>query len=353
MGTEPALIEPLAQHRLDEAALFARLAADLPGFSGPATLKQFQGGQSNPTYLITTSERKFVLRKKPPGKLLPSAHQVEREFQVMRALAGSGVPVPSARLLCEDERVIGTSFYVMDFVDGRVLADTSLADEPKGDRKPIYLELARTLADLHRVDPTAVGLENFGKPQNFVGRQIERWTRQYEAARTRDIPEMDALIAWLPRNAPATEETTIVHGDFRLGNMIYARGGADILAVLDWELATLGHPLSDLAYAALPWHLPAGGVYPGLRGLDFEAEALPTEAEFLKAYAEAVGRPDIPDWRFFLALSLFRLVGITQGVYARALAGNAADRSAERMGKVAVAAAELGWEIASGRRPVG
>jgi aminoglycoside phosphotransferase (APT) family kinase protein len=255
------------------------------------------------------------------------------------------------RFLCEDDSIIGSAFYVMDHVDGRVLADTSLKDEPREARTPIYEELARTLAALHRVDPHAVGLGDFGKPENYVGRQIDRWTRQYLAAKTEEIPAMDALMAWLPEHAPKADETTIVHGDFRLGNMIYAKDSADILAILDWELSTLGHPLSDLAYAALPYHLPPGGPMPGLRDTDCAAEGLPSERQFLETYAKAVGRPDIPHWTFFLALSLFRLVGITQGVYARALAGNAADRSASRMGEVAKGAAMIGWEIASGARP--
>jgi len=347
MSAEPVLIEPLPQHRLDERALFDRMAAELDDFSQPASLRQFQGGQSNPTYLIETPERRFVLRKKPPGKLLPSAHMVEREFRVMQALEGTAAPVPRVRFLCEDEAVIGAAFYIMDHVDGRVLSDTALKDEPREDRTPIYRNLAQTLAALHRVDPAAVGLSDFGKPDNYVGRQIERWSRQYLAAKTEDIPAMDALMAWLPAHAPTTEEVSIVHGDFRLGNMIYAKGGTDILAILDWELSTLGHPLSDLAYAALPWRLPPGGSMPGLFGLDCAAEGLPTEQEFLETYAKAVGRSEIPDWTFFLALSLFRLAGIAQGVYARALGGNAADRGAGRMGEVAKGAAQLGWHIAN------
>ncbi len=349
MSTAPVLIAPLPQHALDEPRLFAYLADHLDGFSQPAELKQFQGGQSNPTYLISTPTRRFVLRKKPPGKLLPSAHQVEREYRVMKALEASDVPVPRAQLLCEDETICGSAFYVMDFAEGRVLSDTRLADEPAETRKPIYTDLAQTLAALHRVDPRAVGLEDFGKPENYVGRQIDRWSRQYHAAKTEEIPAMDALTAWLPAHAPARDETTIVHGDFRLGNMIYAGDRSNIIAVLDWELATLGHPLSDLAYAALPFHTPQGGPMPGLMGVDLAAEGLPSEAEFLGAYAKAVGRDEIPDWTFFLALSLFRLAGIAQGVYARSLAGNAADRSASRLGEVAKGAAMLGWSIANSK----
>jgi aminoglycoside phosphotransferase (APT) family kinase protein len=254
--------------------------------------------------------------------------------------------------LCEDPAVLGTAFYVMDYVDGRVLSDTSLAGLPVAERRPTYAALATTLAALHGVDWRGAGLADFGRPENYVGRQIERWTRQYAAAKTDDIPAMDALAAWLPEHAPATDETTVVHGDFRLGNMIYAPDRPEIIAVLDWELATLGHPLADLAYAALPYHLPAGGPLPGLRNLDCAAQGLPAEREFLETYARAAGRAEIPDWRFFLALSLFRLAGITQGVYARALQGNAADRGATAMAAVARGTAEIGWEIASGARRV-
>lgn len=349
MARDPVLITPLSQHSLDETKLFAQLAAELPEFEQPAQVRQFQGGQSNPTYLIETAQRSFVLRKKPPGQLLPSAHMIEREFRVMAALEGR-LPVPQVRFLCEDPQVIGSAFYVMDHVDGRVMFDTTLAEEPAGERRSIYRSLATTLAQLHSIDPREVGLGDFGRPDNYVGRQIDRWTRQYQAARTDEIAAMDRLMAWLPEYAPKADETAIVHGDFRLGNMIYAEKGSEILAVLDWELSTLGHPLSDLAYAALPWSLPLGGPMPGLFGADLDAMALPSEDEFLGVYAKAVGRTEIPDWPFFLALSLFRLAGITQGVYARSLAGNAADSSASRMHRVARGAAELGWAIASGAR---
>jgi aminoglycoside phosphotransferase (APT) family kinase protein len=346
MSTAPVLIDPLPQHRLDEPRLFGWLSGRLEGFGTPARLRQFQGGQSNPTYLIEAGDRRWVLRKKPPGKLLPSAHQVEREFRIQAALKDTAVPLAAMRLICEDEAVAGAVFYVMDYVEGRVFADTTLRDADPAERREIYLDLARTLAELHRVDVRAAGLEDFGKPDNYVGRQIDRWTRQYLAAKTDEIPAMDALMAWLPSHAPAGDETAIVHGDFRLGNMIYAADGPQILAVLDWELATLGHPLADLAYAALPFHLAQGGPLPGLVGLDLAAEGLPSEAEFLETYRLASGRDGIDHFPFFLALSLFRLAGICQGVYARALQGNAADRSALRMAEVARGAAELGWTIA-------
>jgi aminoglycoside phosphotransferase (APT) family kinase protein len=344
------LIDPLPQHRLDEQRLWSWLDGRLEGFAGNPRLQQFQGGQSNPTYLISTPERRWVLRKKPPGALLPSAHQIDREFRVLQALERSAVPAPTARLYCDDESVVGAPFYVMDHVEGRIFADTTLSSLARDERAPIYRSLAETLAALHRIDPAAVGLGDFGRAQNYAGRQVDRWTRQYLAAKTDELPAMDALIAWLPEHAPARDETAIVHGDFRLGNLIYAPDGPHVAAVLDWELATLGHPLADLAYAALPYHLPPGGPLPGLRALNLAEHGLPSEAEFLQTYARAAGRDDIPDWRFFLALSFFRLAGITQGVYARALAGNAADRGAMAMGETAKAAAAIGWEIASGAR---
>jgi aminoglycoside phosphotransferase (APT) family kinase protein len=288
MSEAPVLIEPLPQHRIDEAALFKRLTAELPDFHGPASLRQFQGGQSNPTYLIETPTKRFVLRKKPPGVLLPSAHQIEREFRILTALKDTPVPVPPARLLCEDAEVIGTPFYVMDHVDGRVLTDTTLADEPREARAPTYQALAQNLAALHAVDFRAVGLGDFGRPE--------------------------------------------------------------VIAVLDWELATLGHPLSDLAYAAIPFHLPPDAALPGLEGVDLAAAGLPSEADFLEAYRVAAGRPDLPHWPFFLALSLFRLTGIAQGVYARALAGNAADGRALGFGNMAKCTAEAGWRIAQNAR---
>jgi aminoglycoside phosphotransferase (APT) family kinase protein len=351
-ASQPVLIEPLPPHRLDEAALFACLRERLDGFGEPARVRQFQGGQSNPTYLIETPDRRFVLRKKPPGPLLPSAHQVEREHRVLSALAGSGVPAPRTRLLIEDPSVIGTAFYVMDFVGGRVLTDTTLSGLRRDERRPTYEALATTLAALHRIDWRARGLSDFGKADRYCRRQVDRWTKQYQAARIDDIPAMESLTAWLNEHPEPEDEGAVVHGDFRLGNVIWAEDRPEIVAVLDWELATLGHPLADLAYLALPYHLPAVGPMPGIGHLDLAAENLPPEAEFLETYRRAVGRADVPHWPYFLALSLFRLAGICQGVYARALAGNAADRSAHAMAAVARGAADLGWAIASGARPV-
>ncbi|WP_240002475.1 phosphotransferase [Oleisolibacter albus] len=348
--TGAILIDVLPQHRFDEAALWSHLTAALPDFRTPATLQQFQGGQSNPTFLITAADgRKLVLRKKPPGTLLPSAHMVEREYRVMRALAGTAAPVPSVRLLCEDASVIGTPFYVMDHVDGRVLTDVALAGMAPAERAAIYDAMNATLAALHGVDWQAAGLGDFGKPDQYVARQVERWSKQYAAARTDEIPAMDRLMAWLPRHVPAGDETTIAHGDFRLGNLMLHPTEPRVVAILDWELATLGHPLSDLAYNCMAYHLPAGiKEFPGLKGLDLPALGIPSEADYVAAYCRRTGRDGIPDWPFFLAFSFFRIASICQGVYARALAGNAADRKARMYGEVARATAEGGGSCVRG-----
>ncbi|HYC05546.1 MAG TPA: phosphotransferase [Azospirillaceae bacterium] len=344
-----ALIEVLPQHRFDEAALWSYLEAHLEGFQGPATIRQFQGGQSNPTFLVEAGDRKYVLRKKPPGKLLPSAHMVEREYQAMRALAGGRAPVPTARLLCEDAAVIGTPFYVMDYLEGRVLTDTSLPDMEPAQRAAIYDTMNATLADLHRVDWKAVGLEGFGKPEQYVARQVERWGKQYVAAKTGDIPAMDALLDWLPRHIPAGDETTIAHGDYRLGNLMLHPAEPKVIAILDWELATLGHPLGDLAYNCMSYRIPHQMKdFGGLAGLDLKALGIPTEEEYVAAYCRRTGRQGIPDWNFFLAFAFFRIASICQGVYARALQGNASDRRAHAYGEVAKATAEVGWGIARG-----
>lgn len=344
------LVAVLPQHRFDEAGLGAYLAQHLDDISLPLTVQQFQGGQSNPTFLLTdTAGRALVLRKKPPGKLLPSAHMIEREFRIMRALTGSGVPVPHARLLCEDAAIIGTPFYVMDYIAGRVVSDVTLADQTPEDRHATYDAMNATLATLHGADWQAAGLGDFGKPENYIARQVDRWSKQFQAARGEsDIPAMDRLMAWLPTHVPAGDETTIAHGDYRLGNLMLHPTAPRVVAVLDWELATLGHPLSDLAYNCMAYHLPAGiRQFPGLNGLDLAALGIPTEAEYLAAYCRRTGRAGIPDWPFFMAFAFFRVASICQGVYARALAGNAADAKARAYGEVARVAAETGWGFVS------
>ena len=335
------------QHRFDEAALAAWLAERLDGFGGKLAVRQFQGGQSNPTFELATPARRCVLRKKPPGKLLPSAHQVEREYRVLSALAGSAVPVPRPLLLCEDAAVIGTEFYVMEFVDGRIFADPALPGLAPEERRAVYDGMIAVLAELHGFDWRAGGLEGFGRPQGYVARQIERWSQQYKLAETEPIAEMDRLIAWLRERRPEEGAATIAHGDYRLGNLILHPSEPRILAVLDWEIATIGDPLADLGYAAIAYRRGREGVrLDGLLGLDLAALGIPDEAAFVAAYCALTGRAGIPDWPFYLAFSLFRLAAIAQGVYARSLQGNAADRSAGQFGIIARGTAEAGWSVA-------
>lgn len=342
--SDVSLIEVLPQHRFDEAPLWQYLQQHLDDFSMPAQLRQFQGGQSNPTYLIQTPAKKFVLRKKPPGKLLPSAHLIEREYRILRALPGTDVPVPPARLLCEDPGIIGTPFYVMDHVDGRVITNVTLPNLSPQERRAIYTDYARIGAKLHAVDYKACGLGDFGKPEGYVARQLDRWTKQYLASKTEENADMNELISWLAAHVPVNDETAIVHGDYRIGNTILHATEPRIIAVLDWELATLGHPLSDLAYACMYYRLPPGdeGSSGGLAGLDIAALGIPDEQQFVEMYRQFSGRDHIADWPFFLSFAYFRMAAITQGVYARALQGNAADRRAIRYGEYAKGFAAAG-----------
>lgn len=338
---------PSPLHRFDCEALFRYLEARLPEFGRPAELRQFTGGQSNPTFLITTPKHRFVLRKKPPGVLLASAHMIEREYRVIHALRDTVVPVPAARLLCEDPSVIGTAFYVMDFVEGRLFTDPQLRSTPRAQRRALYEAMIGTLADLHRVDYATVGLGDFGKPGQYIARQLHRWSNQYRSTRTEVIESMERLMAWLPEHIPAEDSTAIAHGDFRLGNLLYDPQASRVRAVLDWELATLGHPLSDLAYCCMVYRLPPGTPhFDGLAGLDPDSVGLPSEDELLELYCGRTGRTDIPQWSFYLAFALFRIAAIAQGVYRRGLQGNAADSAAATFGDVARETACCGWEIA-------
>jgi aminoglycoside phosphotransferase (APT) family kinase protein len=333
-------------HRFDVGALDRYLRANVSGFAGPIEVAQFKGGQSNPTFMIRTPGRRYVLRRKPPGHLLPSAHAVDREYRVISALARSDVPVPRAYCLCTDDSVIGTMFYVMEHVDGRVLWDPLLPGMQPGERRAIFDEMNRVIAALHRIDYTAVGLESFGKPGNYFGRQIDRWTRQYKASETDTIDAMDRLIEWLPANIPQGDQTAIVHGDYRLDNMIFHPAEPRVLAVLDWELSTLGHPMADFAYHMMTWRL-APHEFRGLRGSDFAALGIPDEQEYLALYLHRVGATAAPDpeaWNFYMAYNMFRMAGILQGVKARALAGNAASAQALEAGSRARPMAELGWQ---------
>ena len=350
MSVTPVLIEPLPQHRFDEAKLDRYLVERVEGYRrGSLVIRQFQGGQSNPTFLIETPTTTYVLRKKPPGKLLASAHMVEREYKVQKALAGSAVPVAPMLLLCEDASVVGTPFYLMGYVAGRVIPTADLPELTPAERQGVYRSLVETLAALHQVDWRAAGLGDFGRPDNYAARQIDRWTKQYSASKTDDIKEMEQLSAWLVAHLPAKAAASIVHGDFRVGNTILHPREPRLAAVLDWELATIGDPLADLAYLCMAYDMPPGGpgVSGGLRGADLPSLGVPSEQEVLSAYARATSRPDIPHWDFYKALAFFRIAAIVQGVYARGLAGNAADASAVRQGERVRMMAGIGWEIAA------
>lgn len=343
------LVDVLPAHRLDEARLAGYLAERIPGF-GAMRLRQFQGGQSNPTYLIESDAGKMVLRKKPPGVLLPSAHQVEREYRIIAALHGSDVPVPEPLVLCEDASVIGTAFFVMAHVEGRVFEKPALPEVPVAERRAIFLSAAETLAKLHAVDWQAAGLGDFGKPENYLQRQVDRWARQYRASIVGEADaRMEELIAWLETNRPEGGRVTIAHGDYRIGNLIFAPHEGRVAAVLDWELSTLGDPLGDLGYCCLAYYMPTGvaGVK-GLAGLDLEKEGIPTEAEFIAAYCKAAGFARIGNWNFYLVFALFRLAAILQGVYARAIQGNASSSNALAAGRNATLLAGLASDIATG-----
>lgn len=325
-GQDLPVREVLPQHRFDEGKLHAWLRERLPEVGDTLTVRQFQGGASNPTFLLTNGEgRRYVLRKKPPGQLLSSAHQVDREYRAMKALDGH-IPVPKMRALCEDPEVIGATFYVMDFLQGRIFRDATLPGLTPKDRAEIYDDLNATLARLHKVDFEAVALGDYGRPGNYFERQVARWTRQYQDAKTEEIPAMDALIEKLPARIPADQSVSIAHGDYRLENVMFHPTENRIIAVLDWELSTIGHPWADIAYNAFLWrsHSPGWG---SLDGVDFAASGIPTEAAYVAKYCERMGRGPMPDWPFLMAFSIFRLASIGQGVYRRVLSGNSARES--------------------------
>jgi aminoglycoside phosphotransferase (APT) family kinase protein len=306
-------------------------------------VRQFQGGQSNPTYHIKAGSNEYVLRRKPPGKLLPSAHAIDREYRVMTALAGTGVPVPRTYLLCEVPDVIGTPFYVMQYVRGRVFTDPRLPEQSAAERAAIYDNLSDVLARLHTVDWEALGLADFGKPGNYFARQIHRWSQQYRASETERIDSMERLMDWLPAHIPPGDETTLVHGDFRLGNTLIDPVEPRVVAVLDWELSTLGHPLADLAYNVMPYRL--GMEWDGFRGKDLAALGLPSEEAYIGDYCRRVGRASIPDWDWYVVFAIFRLAAIAQGIMGRVIAGTANDPQARLRGERARPLAEAGWSI--------
>ena len=351
VGTKPVA----ESHAFDVPALQTHLEAHLPGFAGPLTVEQFKGGQSNPTYKLITPTQSYVMRSKPGpvAKLLPSAHAIEREFAVMGGLYGSDVPVPRMLVLCDDESIIGRAFYVMEFIEGRVLWEQSLPAFDKPGRAAIYDEMNRVIAALHNVDVKAAGLEAYGKPGNYFERQIGRWTKQYQASITQPIEAMDRLIEWLPAHIPASardeSQVSVVHGDYRLDNLVFHPSEPRVVAVLDWELSTLGHPLADFSYHCMSWHIPPGS-FRGLGGVDLATLGIPDERSYVRRYCERTGRPDpdavMADWNFYLAYNMFRLAGILQGIAKRVEMGTASSAQARQAGAGARPLAEMGWAIA-------
>jgi aminoglycoside phosphotransferase (APT) family kinase protein len=342
-------------HQFDVAALQRHLEAHLPGFAGPLSVEQFKGGQSNPTFKLTTPNRRYVMRAKPGpvAKLLPSAHAIEREFRVMNALQGSQVPVARMHLLCEDEAVIGRAFYVMEFVEGRVLWEQSLPGFTPDQRGPIYDEMNRVIAALHSVDVAAVGLADYGKPGNYFERQIGRWSKQTLASVTGPNPAMDKLLEWLPSHIPAgarnPSDVSIVHGDFRMDNLMFDAHEPRVIAVLDWELSTIGHPLADFSYHCMAWYIPPG-TFRGIGGLDHAALGIPSVDDYVQRYCERTGRTDrvalMTDWNFYLAYNLFRIAAIAQGIAKRVENGTAASAQAKATGAAAPKLSELAWSFA-------
>lgn len=337
----PGPVEPA--HRFDEARLANYLLDKVPGFESDFDVSQFQGGQSNPTYRITTVAGTYVLRKKPAGNLLPSAHAIDREFNIMGAL-NTSIPVPKMLHLCEDPNVIGQSFYLMEYIGGRLFPDARLLDANINERRELSFELVRVLARLHKVDYRAVGLGDFGRPSGYIARQLSRWSKQYAASRVEENADMGRLIQWLERHLPTDDEAAIVHGDYRSHNVLFATDEPRIVAVLDWELATIGHPLADLAYCCLPYYLPEDDLK-GFRGEDPPTLGVPREEELVRAYCQETGRTDLPNWRYFLVFSLFRSAAIRAGVFKRAHDGTAASTQAFEAGRRYRGTAACAWRL--------
>ena len=336
-----------ARQQFDLDALAEWMGSHVEGFAGPLTIEQFKGGQSNPTFKLITPGQTYVMRAKPgpAAKLLPSAHAIEREFKVMAALAKADMPVAKMHALCEDEGVIGRAFFIMEFVAGRVLWDPALPGMTPAQRGDIFDEMNRVIARLHCVDYAAIGLADYGKAGNYFERQIGRWSKQYRASETESIEAMDKLIDWLPKHIPAGDETSIVHGDYRLDNLIFHPTEPRILAILDWELSTLGHPLADFAYHCMAWHVPPSA-FRGLAGLDLDALGIPDFNTYVARYCQRTGRAGIDNFEYYLAYNLFRMAGILQGIMKRVVDGTAASEQALAMGKAARPLAELGWKVA-------
>ncbi len=337
----------MSTQTLDIESLERYLAGRLPDFAGTLSAEKFPGGQSNPTFLLSDGVRKWVLRRKPPGELLASAHAVDREYRVLHALRDTDVPVADTYLLCDDDRVIGSMFYVMEYLDGRVFWDPQLPEiASNGERAAIYDDMNRVLAALHNVDADAVGLSDFGRPGNYFERQVTRWTKQYRASETERSEAMETLIAWLPANMPEDDgSVSLVHGDYRLDNLMFHPTEPRIIGVLDWELSTLGHPLADLAYQVMAWQLPNSGGLRGLMEVDREALGLPSYSEYVRRYCERTGRERIEHWNFYLVFCFFRLAAILQGVKKRALIGTASSEEAEARGAMVEPLAEFGVRL--------
>ena len=328
----------------DAAVLAAYLRDQGVTRAETVTVEKFAGGQSNPTFKIVAGDRNFVLRRKPMGPILPSAHAVDREFRVMTALGKVGFPVPKTYVLCQDPAVLGSDFFIMDCVDGRIMWDQSLPGMSKTQRGEIYDELNRVIASLHKIDHVAAGLETYGKPGNYFARQVKRWGEQYRASETQNLDAMNKLMAWLPDHIPPGDETSIVHGDFRLDNMVFHPTEPRILAVLDWELSTLGHPLADFSYHCLSWYIPPA-MFPGLAGEDLPGLGIPAMADYVAAYCRRTGRSGIDNWNFYIAFNLFRLAAILQGIAKRALDGTASSTKAVERGRMAGPVADIGWKL--------
>ncbi|SNS75669.1 Predicted kinase, aminoglycoside phosphotransferase (APT) family [Noviherbaspirillum humi] len=347
MGTRPVS----ERQKFDVGALQDYMRQHVEGYSGDLAVEQFKGGQSNPTFKLSAGDRQYVLRTKPApaAKLLPSAHAIDREFRVMDALNKAGFPAPRQHALCTDESIIGRAFYIMEFVEGRVLWDQSLPGMSREQRAEIYDEMNRVIAQLHTIDYEAIGLGSYGKPGNYFARQIDRWTKQYKASETETIEAMDHLIEWLPKNIPAGDQTSIVHGDYRMDNMIFHPTEPRVLAVLDWELSTLGHPFADFSYHCMSWHIPQGQ-FRGIGGLDLKALGIPSEDEYIAKYCERTGSNiNKADFNFYLAYNMFRMAGILQGIMKRYVDGTASSEQALKSGKSARPMAEMGWRYASGQ----
>lgn len=329
------------RHPIDEQGLLKWMSENVPGFEGPLDVQQFSGGQSNPTYQLTTPKKKYVLRRKPPGKLLPSAHAVDREYKVIHALHPTGFPVAKPYGLCADDSVIGTMFYVMDFVDGRILWDQLLPQYEPKERHAIHMGVCKTLADLHNTDYKKIGLEDYGRTGNYMARQIDRWTKQYKASETTDIPEMNKLIEWLPKTVPADDQTTIVHGDYRLDNVSMHKTEPRVIAVLDWELGTLGNPLADFSNLLMQWVNGSISQVP-----DLKAHGIPTMEEYVAYYCELTDRKGLPELDWYFSYNIFRLAGIIQGIVGRVRDGTASSANAAATGARVPMLAKAAWRFA-------